>query len=352
MNLFHDDDHDQLIAPPELFDADVLRAEHEDWGHQLLRAATALEFLAQITERGFEVLLKGGTLLQNSISWPPPRASIDLDLETDRADELEDTLSDIADAFSTTGLTIDLEDTPLPGFIAYVRFPRVQKPAWALRIDALENDHQPTGWAPWDQLPEPWSDAEPPLAAPVEARAAQKLLMAAEPVYGRDVTNHLGRQNFVKDLFDLHCLGELRLEGKALIDAAGEEVGRKSRYLGQAYELDTILEQASVCFRRFADPPVNDDSLQGSLWRAYNRVKGSIRVPFTQASLRTSAGCAHHCIEGIRRGEIEWEDAWRPAVEKAPRAAWEGREIRPIVAVEDDYGPVPGPLEAWAAYEP
>lgn len=268
------------------------------------------------------------------------------------ADGLADTLAETGEAFSTTGLTIDVEDTLLPGFIAYVRFPRVQKPSWALRIDALENDDLPAGSSPWDQMPEPWSGAEPPLAAPVEARAAQKLLMAAEPVYGRALTNHLGRQNFVKDLFDLHCLAGLRIDGKALTTAASGDVERKSGYLGQPYGLDIVLEQASTCLRRLAGPSVNDDSLRGSLWRAYNRVKGTIRVPFTQAMLRTSAGCAHHCIEGIRRGEVDWEDAWWPLVEKAPRAAWVGKEIQPVVEVEDGYGPVPGPLEAWAEHEP
>lgn len=48
MNLFTDSDRRELVAPPSLFDREILREEHGDWGHQLLRAATAMEMLAQI----------------------------------------------------------------------------------------------------------------------------------------------------------------------------------------------------------------------------------------------------------------------------------------------------------------
>jgi hypothetical protein len=57
-------------------------------------------------------------------------------------------------------------------------------------------------------------------------------------------------------------------------------------------------------------------------------------------------------VESIRRKNLDWEDTWRPAVAQAPRSAWEGRTIRPVLEVEDDYGPTAGPLEAWARYGP
>lgn len=63
MNLFAEEDRPKLVGPPTLFDRAALREEHGDWGHQLLRAAVALEMLTQITQRDQRVLLKGGTLL-------------------------------------------------------------------------------------------------------------------------------------------------------------------------------------------------------------------------------------------------------------------------------------------------
>lgn len=67
MNLFAEQDQPNLVGPSTLFDREHLIEEHGDWGHQLLRAATALEMLAQITDRYPDIMLKGGTLLQNSL---------------------------------------------------------------------------------------------------------------------------------------------------------------------------------------------------------------------------------------------------------------------------------------------
>lgn len=199
-------------------------------------------------------------------------------------------------------------------------------------------------------MPDPWTDATSPHAAPVEARAAQKLLLAADPPYGRDLDDHLGRQNLVKDLFDLHCLGEQALEAEGVLDAAREDIDRKSDYLDEEFHFETLLADGTEALRQFAHPPVDDDSRRGSLWRAYDRVTSSIRGPFTRAALRTSAGCAHHALEGIRRDCLDWEDTWRPATERSPRAAWEGRDIQPVVQAADDYGVTAGILEAWARY--
>lgn len=352
MNLFAESDQDQLVGPPRLFDSEVLRDEHGDWGHQLLRAATAMEMLTQITKRGQTVLLKGGTLLQHSLEWPPYRASVDLDLEVKDAGALEGVLGEIEDSFADSEVHMTIRDTPLPGFTGHVGFPRASGPDWSLRIDVLENARWPSGSSPWETIPDPWKHANKPQAAPIETRAAQKLLLSADPPYGRDLDDHLGRQNLVKDLFDLHCLGERSLDGQQVLKAAHEDVERKSDYLNEDFQLEALLDGGTETLRYIAHPPIDDDSLRGSLWRAYGRVRSGIRVAFTQASLRTTAGCAHHAIESIRRDDLNWEDTWRPAVEQAPRWAWEGRTIQTVLDVEDDYGPTAGLLEAWAEYSP
>lgn len=352
MNLFAEPDRPQLTAPARLFDSAALEAEHGDWGHQLLRAAVALEMLTQITRRDQRVLLKGGTLLQNSLTWPPYRASVDLDLEIEDSQALEAVLARIEESFSDSEIRVTVRDTPLPGVTGHVQFPRATGPDWELRIDALENDRWPSEASPWREIPPPWDDGELPLAAPVETWIAQKLLLAADPPYGRDLEHYLGRQNLVKDLFDLRCLGEESIAAQRVLDAAAEDVERKSRYLDEEFHLETILESAVDTYRHFAHPPVNDDSLRGSLWRAYSRVKGGIRIDFTRRELRTSAGCAHHAIESIQRETLDWEDTWRPALSGSPRSSWEDERIRPVVEVSDEYGPTTGPLEAWARFEP
>lgn len=352
MNLFAEQDRSQLVGPPYLFDGAALKEEHGDWGHQLLRAAIALETLTQITRRGQRVLLKGGTLLQNSLAWPPYRASVDLDLEVEDSQELEAVIAQVEEAFSRSEFRLTVRDTPLPGFTGHIQFPRGSGPDWALRIDALENDRWPSGSSPWREIPTPWEAGDLPMVAPVETRAAQKLLLAADPPYGRDLENHLGRQNFVKDLFDLRCLGEELIEEQRVLNAAREDVERKSGYLDEEFQLDALLDSATETYRHFAHPPIDDESLRGSLWRAYDRVKGGIRIPLTRTELRTSAGCAHHAIESVRRGQLDWEDTWRPALSRAPRSSWGGERIRPVVEVSDDFGPTTGPLEAWARFEP
>lgn len=352
MNLFAERDRSRLVGPPALFDSEALQEEHGDWGHQLLRAAVALEMLTQITQRDRSVLLKGGTLLQNSLAWPPYRASVDLDLEIEAAADLAEVLAQIESEFSRSELDVTIRDTPMPGFTGHVQFPRATGPDWSLRIDALENDRWPEGATRWPELPSPWESGNRPMVAPVGTRAAQKLLLAAAPPYGRDLENHLGRQNFVKDIFDLRCLGEESIEDQRVLTAVRDDVERKSRYVGGDFHLDDILGSATETYRHFAHPYVNDESRRGSLWRAYDRVKSGIRIPFTRTALRTSAGCAHHAIESIQRGELDWEDTWQPAVSNAPRSAWEDRNIRPVIEVSDEYGPTTGPLEAWARFEP
>lgn len=351
MNLFAEPDQPNLVGPSRLFDREHLIEGHGDWGHQLLRAATALEMLAQITDRYPDILLKGGTLLQNSLDWPPPRASVDLDLEVRDANEVQSVLVDIEEAFESSSIRIAVSETPVPGFMGQVQFPRAMGPDWALRIDALENDLWPTGCTRWNEIPSPWDDADPPFAAPVEARAAQKLLLAAEPYYGRDLDDHLGRQNFVKDLFDLHCLGLENVDEEGVLDATVEDIERKSSYLDHDFQEETILDTALETYRHFAHPPVDDESLRGSLWRAYERVKGGIRTSFTRTKLRTAAGCAYHAIVSIQREDLDWADTWRPARSGRPRSAWEGRPIEPVIEVTDDFGPTTGPLEAWARWE-
>lgn len=350
MNLFAESDRQKLVAPPSLYDREILQEKHGSWGHQLLRAATAMEILAQITGSNLTVLLKGGTLLQHSLEWPPYRASIDLDLEVADADALEAVLRQIEDSFAKSGVHVSTQDIPLSGFTGRVGFPRSSGPDWSLRIDALENDHWPSDAASWQEIPEPWAGAARPQVASVETRAAQKLLLSANPPYGRDFDDHHGRQNFIKDLFDLHCLGEKPLSEQRILEAAREDIERKSEYLGEEFYLEDILSEGTEALQQLAHPPVDDNSLRGSIWRAYDRVKSGIRVSFTRASLRTSAGCAHHALEGIQRDELNWQDTWRPATDRSPRSAWGGKPIQPVVEVEDDYGVTAGVLEAWAQF--
>jgi hypothetical protein len=308
--------------------------------------------LTQITRRGQRVLLKGGTLLQNSLTWPPYRASVDLDLEVEDSQVLEQVLAQIEDSFSHSEVRVTVRDTPLPGFTGHVQFPRATGPDWELRIDALENDRWPSDASPWREIPTLWEAGDLPMVAPVETRAAQKLLLAADPPYGRDLENYLGRQSFVKDLFDLRCLSEESIAEQRVLNATREDIERKSRYLDEEFQLDAVLNSAVETYRHFAYPPVNDDSLRGSLWRAHGRVKGGIRIAFTRTELRTSAGCAHHAIESVQRGELDWEDTWQPAMSGSPRSSWEGKRIRPVVEVSDDFGLTTGLLEAWARFEP
>lgn len=47
MNLFDESDRGQLVGPPGLFDREIHMQQRGDWGHQLLRASTAMEILAQ-----------------------------------------------------------------------------------------------------------------------------------------------------------------------------------------------------------------------------------------------------------------------------------------------------------------
>ena len=138
MNLFAESDRQKLVASPSLFDRESLQEEHGDWGHQLLRAATAMEMLAQITDRDLTVLLKGGTLLQHSLEWPPYRASVDLDLEVADASGLEAVLRQIEDSFADSDVHVSIQDIPLPRFTGRVGFPRSSGPDWSLRIDALK----------------------------------------------------------------------------------------------------------------------------------------------------------------------------------------------------------------------
>lgn len=352
MNLFAEADRSQLIGPPYLFDSTVLEEEHGDWGHQLLRAAIALEMLTQITRRDQRIILKGGTLLQNSLTWPPYRASVDLDLEVEDSQDLKEVLAQIEHSFSHSEVRVTVRDTPLPGFTGHVQFPRATGPDWVLRIDALENTRWPSDVSPWGEIPTPWKAGDPPLVASVETRVAQKLLLAADPPYGRTLESHLGRQNFIKDIFDLRCLGEEPIAEQRVLNAIHEDIARKSRYLDEDFQLDAVLHSAVETYRHFAHPPVNDDTLRGSLWRAYSRVKGGIQIPFTRAELRTSAGCAHHALESVQRGTLDWEGAWRPALSGSPRSSWEGKQIRPVVGVPDDFGLTTGLLEAWAEFEP
>lgn len=350
MNLFHPDDHDRLVADPDLFDADRLQDTYGAWGGQFLRNALALEVLAQLTPRVPGLVVKGGTLLQSRLQWPPRRASVDLDLETRDPAALQAALTDVVRGFDATAPRLTFEQSIVPGFLAHISFG--DEPPTVLRVDALAFSDPPAGSKPWP-LPEPWKRATPPLAAPLETQAAQKLLLAAPLPYGRDTGQHLGRQNLVKDLYDLRCLADEDLDGARIVVGAAEDVERKSNYLDRDFELDGIAAGAQQTLRVLADAPVNDRSTRGSLWRARTRVQGGIRDAFPADGFRIATGCAHHSLHCILEGELDWQDAWLPATKRVPRRAWsDAKAIETVVEADDDFGAGRGVREAWAKPRP
>lgn len=349
---FHPDDADRLIAEPTQFDLDALEDGHGSWGSQLLRNVTALEMTFQLTERmDSPVVLKGGTLLQSRLHWPPLRASIDLDIEVTDASEVERIMHEVARGLGASGIGIaGSPRDPLPGRVLKLTFPGVGLPeSRTLRIDILETPDAGEGHAPWMEAPDPWKRAKPPLVPSLEAQAAQKLLMLAPAPFGRDLTHHRGRGNRIKDLFDLACLGRVPLDSEAILRAASDEVVRKSRYMGREYALPSLIEEGSGSLLALAGPAGFGPDSRLALWRAHAKVRPTIREPFLDAQLRMSAGCSYCALHHIRNGTLDWLDAWRPYSDRAPRKRWvAGRTMETVVAVEDGFGPERGVMEAWA----
>lgn len=96
-----------------------------------MRAALAMEILGQILREGPHVLFKGGTLLQGRFGWPPPRASVAVDLEAREPDDVRVALDAVVDRFSSSGLEVaDVETVvePVRGFEAV----RGLREAWGL----------------------------------------------------------------------------------------------------------------------------------------------------------------------------------------------------------------------------
>lgn len=183
----------------------------------------------------------------------------------------------------------------------------------------------------------------------METQAAQKLLMAAPLPYGRDTSNHLGRQNLVKDLFDLRCLADVALDGSAVRVAAAEDVARKSSYLDHDFAVEEIAAGGMQTLEILANSPVDDDSMRGSLWRARGKVRSGVRAGFLEDELRIAAGCAHHSLHAILEGDLDWHDAWSPATKGTARKAWSGvRDVETVVEADDGFGVGRGVREAWA----
>jgi hypothetical protein len=183
----------------------------------------------------------------------------------------------------------------------------------------------------------------------MEAQAAQKLLLAAPPNFGRDLENHHGRQSLCKDLFDLHALGALDLASDAIKEAAETEIKLKGKLLKWSSIRGKVVDGAKVTWLRFAHPRAGCPPECEALWRAYLRMRSTIRAPFADGDLRVAAGCAHHAVSTLFDDGFDWNDAWTPMRTKEARTAWRGIiPIEPVTRVADDFASARGLLEAWA----
>lgn len=350
--LFHVQDDERLVADPEMFDLDHLEKEYGSWGSQFLRNSIALEIMYQLIRRSDEpIVLKGGTLLQSRLQWPPVRASIDLDLETYDLPGLQNSVREVISDFQSSKIhVVEMnEDGPTPGAVIKLSFPGFGLPEpRILRIDALETQDAGDGKRPWIDHPPPWKTETQPLVPTLEEQATQKLLMHGDPPFGRDLGNHRGRQNRIKDLFDLACLGQQDLDSPAIMKAADEEVARKSAYMARHHDLLDLLGTGMDTLTDLAGPKGIGTEHRKALWRAYLKVRPTIRTDFLESHLRMSAGCTFCSLHHIENKTLDWIDAWTPYRTRGPRKKWHGKAVNEtVLEVEDGFGPEKGVLEAW-----
>lgn len=347
---FHPHDAENLIAPYDVFEEDwpALDAGSSVTWNNAVRNCLALELAHQLATDIPGLVLKGGTVLQSRLEWPPMRASIDIDLEWTDADEVLGALGSTLDRWGHTGVVMD-PPTELPfSVVTYVRFP-VDDDEVPVRVDISPPGSSTELSEPWSDPPAPWKGG-PVLQVPtLETQAAQKLFLAAPPDFGRDLDDHRGRQNLCKDLFDLHCLGALDLDSLAVQKAATVEIRTKADLLGGAWDLDRVHRGALKRLELFAHPRTDGPAETESLWRAYLRVRPFLRAPFADGDLRIAAGCAHHAVATIVSDGLDWTDSWMPRRTRGPRKAWQGVDnIETVVDVADGFGEARGLKEAWA----
>ncbi len=348
MPLFAPQDEATLIADPGTF-REPPDGEYERYTREVLRNALALELLFQLREQGTQVLTKGGTPLQARLAWPPTRASIDLDIETTDVDDLRHTVNVVLDQWKNSGIRVRTVASTEFGERLDIEYGGMYGER-RLRLDVAGCDTWPDDATPWREPPRPWARATPPLVQPLETQAAQKLLLAADPPYGRDTqASDWGRKSRIKDVFDLACLASAPLDADEIRAAARRDHDRKDTLMeGEGVpHFDVLREQGMHAMRRLAYArDAREDT--ASLWRAFSQVRPTIRQPVTETEIRIAAGCAHHLLAVLGDAGHEWSDAWRPYTKRAPRRAWaETAQIETWVEIPDG-AVVRGVQEAWA----
>ncbi len=349
---FKREDHPHLIAPPETFAGawPAPKGGRAIAAPNALRSCLALELAHQVARRIPGIVLKGGTLLQARASWPPLRASVDVDLEWRTHGEVMAALGDFAEVFRASGVTVDAPRKERFSTVTHVRFAARPTGETAVRVDVGEPGSSTECSEPWHDAPAPWRGSAP-LRVPTRAtQAAQKLLLAAPAPFGRDLDDHIGRQSLCKDLFDLHVLGALDLGASEIRDAAKAEIRFKGARAGWPSPRKRAVEGALAAWQRFSPPRGGGPPDSETLWRAFLRIRASIGAPFTDGDVRIAAGCAHHAVSTLFEKSFDWSDAWTPRRTGGPRKAWVGApQIEPVVHVSDDFLGAKGLAEAWAS---
>lgn len=167
--------------------------------------------------------------------------------------------------------------------------------------------------------------------------------------YGRNLDVDRGRKSMAKDLFDVVSLSQSPLDSREIIEAAHEDVTRKTAYMGAGFELDKLVESARARLRFFAPAREGSADLIRRMWQDASKVRGAIHGNFQDIDIRIAAGCCHHALGGILGGSLDWEDTWLPYQKRTTRHAWVG--IEPIQCHEEVDGSLEGIMglrEAWA----
>lgn len=340
-----------LIAPAAAFDevwrkppgAGPFSARHAS------RAALAMEVAHQLAKRVPGLVLKGGTPLQARLNWPPRRASVDVDVETKRVQDIVDAVEDLASSWSDAGVTMGPKHEDRFSHVTYLRAPFGDDEELSVRVDISPPGSSTLFSEQWLDAPPPWRGSADIRVPTLEAQAAQKLLLAAPPDFGRDLRKHQGRQGLCKDLFDTYSLGALDLDSAKIRRAATKEIELKGGRIGWSEPLPRVIDGAKEALRRLAQGRADTAEADKELWRAFDRVNGTFLLEFTDAELRIAAGCSYFCISAISSSHFDWGDAWEPRRSGRARKAWSGGGVvrSALLDARGLEGPR-GVLEAWA----
>jgi hypothetical protein len=316
------------------------------------RASLALETAHQVARRIPGIVLKGGTPLQARVSWPPVRASIDVDLEWPDTTQVIEALVQWTDTLKASGVSVDTPESREFATVAIVRFPR-EDGETTVRVEVGEPGSSTQLSEKWANAPPPWNGSADLRVPTLAAQAAQKLLLAAPPPFGRDRDHHIGRQSLCKDLFDLYVLGQMDLTSAGVQQAAITEIRIKGGRIKWESPTTRVLEGAKDCWLRFAGPRADKPDTNKPLWEAFSKVRSTIAAPFGDGDLRIAAGCARHSVETLSQSSLDWTDAWTPRRSGGARKAWQGKSpIVPVTDVSDEFQGQRGLLEAWAKAAP